>query len=231
MIIDFHSHVLPGVDDGSRDYEMSQKMLTESSNQGISIQVATPHFYAHRMKPEAFFNKRQRAYDEIKGTAEKLGIDLRLGAEVAFFRGMHEWDSLEKYCIDGTNLLLVEMPFDQWSPKDLDTIEGLMYSGVRPIIAHLERFFEYQKNKDILYDLLDIEPIIQFNCEDLLKVFKKGKILKYIKECNNVILGSDCHNMDKRRQNLLDGRKVIEKKLGIEILNQIDDFGAGLLVK
>ncbi len=228
-VIDFHSHVLNNIDDGSKSLEMSIEMLTESKKQGIDIQIATPHFYAHKMNPESYLVKRAEAYSVLKEEAGKLGIELLLGSEVAFFRGMSEWEFLEEFCITGTKLLLIEMPFRQWTSRDIDAIEELQYRGVRPVIAHLERFIPFQKKKDCINELINMDVIIQFNCEDLLDFWKRGKLLKLIANNDNVILGSDCHNVSTRVQNLGLGRELIAKKLGNECLARIDKFGSSLL--
>ncbi len=229
MIIDFHSHVLPGIDDGSKNLDMSIEMLKASKNQGISIQVATPHFYAHRMKAENFFEKRDKAHEELQPKVEAIGIDLKLGAEVAFSRSMSEWDNIRDFTIQGTDLILIEMPFDQWTSKERDVLSDIKDLGLRPILAHVERFISYQKNKSAWDDILDMGLIYQFNCEDLLSFIRRGKVLKLIDSLDNVILGSDCHNITTRVQNLQDGRSVIEKKLGVEELNRIDEYSESLL--
>lgn len=229
-IIDFHSHVLFKIDDGSKSLEMSTEMLKASKEQGVNIQIATPHFYADKMHSASFFERRSRAYDALRGIASDLGIDLRLGAEVAFFRGMREWAEVEKFMISGTNLLLIEMPFDQWKSKDISVIEELINQGVHPVIAHLERFFSYQKDKEALEELLDMNITVQFNCENLGRFFKRGKVLKSIDSMSNVVLGSDCHNVTNRVQNIKMGRDIIEAKLGFGKLVEIDDYGYSLLV-
>lgn len=60
-MIDFHSHILPGVDDGSKNVEMSLEMLRASAAQGVTDICLTPHFYAERNTPEKFLEKRRRA--------------------------------------------------------------------------------------------------------------------------------------------------------------------------
>lgn len=229
MIIDFHSHVLPKIDDGSKDIEMSSEMLKASKEQGVSIQLATPHFYAHKMKADSFFEKREKAYAELSPIAKEIGIDLRLGAEVAFSRSMSQWDNIRDFTIKDTDLILIEMPFTQWTNKERDELINIQEMGLKPILAHLERFISYQKDKQTWDDILDLGLIYQFNCEDLLSFMRRGRVLKLIDSLDNVILGSDCHNITTRVQNLQDGRSVIEKKLGAELLIQIDEYSESLL--
>ena len=70
MIVDFHSHVLPGIDDGSRSVEESLVMLKRMQDQGIAAVVATPHFYASHHFPEEFLERRERAKLKILQAAK-----------------------------------------------------------------------------------------------------------------------------------------------------------------
>ena len=65
-VIDFHSHILPNIDDGSKDINMSVEMLKRSKQQGIDVIVATPHFYADSNTIEHFLNKRARALEQLE---------------------------------------------------------------------------------------------------------------------------------------------------------------------
>lgn len=231
MIVDFHSHVLPRIDDGSKNLEMTTAMLKESKKAGVQIQVVTPHFYADQMIPDRFLEKREKAFMETYPIANRLGIKLIRGVEVAFIPNMSEWNDLDKLCIEGTNLLLIEMPFAQWKKKDIDEISNLTYRDVRPVIAHFERFVPYQKDRSSIDRLIEMNLIYQFNCENLLSFFSRGKQLKLMNECDNVVLGTDAHNMDSRKPNLKQGREVIKKRYGEDYLRIIDDYSSQLLAK
>lgn len=65
MIIDCHTHLLPGIDDGAKDLSTSLEMLNEEKKQGVDYVIATPHFYANRDKMEKFIDRRERAYSEV----------------------------------------------------------------------------------------------------------------------------------------------------------------------
>ena len=66
MPIDFHTHILPGIDDGSRNVEMSLRMLAAQREQQVDEIVATPHFYAQKDSVEEFLLRRQRSYEKLK---------------------------------------------------------------------------------------------------------------------------------------------------------------------
>ena len=71
-MIDWHSHILPGIDDGSRDVSESLALIEKLSEQGVDTVVATPHFYADDNSVDAFLEKRNKAYEAmLNGTPRK----------------------------------------------------------------------------------------------------------------------------------------------------------------
>lgn len=227
-IIDFHSHILPGVDDGSVSLEMSDAMLNMAKHQGVAVQVLTPHFYASRMTPEQFFTNRDYAYEKLLPVANKNKVLTRVGAEVAYFRNMHEADILDKLTIDRTRVLLIEMPFDQWTGKEVNTLEGIIRRGFYPLLAHLDRYISFQKDNEALEEILDMQVISQINCESLDSFFKRNKVLKTIGS-RAFVLGTDAHNLKNRAPNIDVGREVIRRKIGEDALKKVDILGNGLL--
>ena len=228
-IIDFHSHILPGIDDGSKNTDMSREILTACKDQGIEVQVATPHFYASHNTPERFLEKRDASYEKIRPIAEDLGIELLKGSEVAFFRGMADSKALDSLLIGDTDLLLLEMPFRQWTENDLNEIKRIKQRGIQTILAHIERFSSYQKDKGPYYDVLDMGLIVQVNAEALLSLGSRAKAIKLFKDGTAKLLASDCHNLSSRPQNLKAGRDILAKKLGAQFLDEMDDLGEQLL--
>lgn len=228
-IIDFHAHILPGIDDGSRDAAMSEQMLRQCAVQGIDTVIATPHFYADRETLEHFLKKRASACDRIRDAAKSQRICLLCGAEVAFFSGMGTAQGMEKLTVADTPLLLLEMPFRPWTPEDLKEVRTLIRRGLTPVMAHLERFYPYQKNRRIFDELYSLPVLVQVNAEALLHWKTKGLALKLFREEKAHLLGSDCHNTGSRPQNLAAGRKIIEQKLGRQRLDQMDRLGREVL--
>lgn len=228
-IIDFHSHILPGIDDGSRDAAMTAQMLQSASAQGIRTIVATPHFYADSTTIERFLRHRQRALDEVQEIAARNQIRIVCGAETAFFSEMSRAENLELLCFNNTNLIMVEMPFRGWTARDLREIEMLLRRGLRPVIAHLERFYQFQTDKGMIPELLDMPVYIQINAGCLLHWNRRRQAIKLFKDGQAHLLGSDCHNISTRPENLAEGRAVLEKKLGRQALRRIDRLGKTLL--
>ena len=101
MVTDFHSHILPGVDDGSASVEESIAMLRAMAQQGIEHVVATPHFYPQYQTPEAFLHKREAAEQQLRREMENYTDlpRLTMGAEVYFFHGISQTNCLKELTI------------------------------------------------------------------------------------------------------------------------------------
>lgn len=224
-MIDFHSHILPGIDDGSDSLEMTEQMLKMCEAQGILTVAATPHFYPDRMTLERFLEKRDMACDRIAALAAAHKIRLLPGAEAAFFTGMGKAEGMARLTIGATSLLLVEMPFRQWRDSDLLEIERLTARGLKPIIAHIERFYPYQKDRRVLEKVYSLPVLVQVNAEALLSWKTRRLALKLFREGKAQLLASDCHNVSVRPPNLAAAREVLGKKLGQEWLERVEWMG------
>lgn len=238
-MIDFHTHILPGIDDGSRDMDMTIRMLEAEREQGVTHICATPHFYAHRRSVEYFLERRDRALAAVKeAMSERSGLSIIFsGAEVLYFRGIAEAELLPKLCLEGTDILLLEMPFGQWAGEMVKAVETIIKKRkLHVVLAHVERYLRFQKDKTAWEQILDMPLTLQLNAESFinagsfLRPSKEHKLcLQLLAERDNCILGSDCHNMTDRKPNLAEAMAVIEKKLGEVRLETIDHYMEGLL--
>ena len=112
-MIDFHSHILPGIDDGSENVETSLQMIAALKEQGVDTICATSHFYATERTPQRFLFRREEAFEALKASLPADAPKILLGAEVLYFPGIAHMEELPELCLEGTNLLLLEMPFER----------------------------------------------------------------------------------------------------------------------
>ena len=100
-LIDFHSHILPGIDDGSKALEMSIQMLRMEAQQGIGHVVATPHFYPQYDTPERFLRRRAAAEIALREEMQKHTDlpALSVGAEVYYFSGISDSEGISESLI------------------------------------------------------------------------------------------------------------------------------------
>ena len=224
-MIDFHTHILPGIDDGSRDIGMTCEMLGIEHSSGVDRIVLTPHFYASRISIEDFLLRRDQSLESvIQATADLNRLDLLTGAEVYFFPGMGSAAKLKELCVSGTDVILIEMPFEQWTQSTLQELQAVIRrQKLHVVLAHVERYVEFQKDKRIWEQVLKLPVTIQINCGSFLKGWSRRRFcLKMLQEYDNVIIGSDCHNLTTRPPNMGEAREVIGKKLGQGRLDLLD---------
>lgn len=228
-MIDFHCHLLPNVDDGSSSVDESLKILERLSEQTVELVVATPHFIANNESVESFLHRRQKAYQTL---AEYLydGLpDIRLGAEVEFYEGISNLEGLNKLCIEGTNILLIEMANTKWTKFVINELYRLVSLGnIQIMLAHVERCL-YMQDPDIVDYLLSSGVIMQSNASHFIRTFTKRKACKNLR--NNIIhvLGSDSHNMTSRPPRIKEALDVIEKKLGTEAVEHLNRISKDII--
>lgn len=219
-MIDFHAHFLPGIDDGAKKPTESVEMLRELSRQNVKMVVASPHFYVDEGSIDDFCRRRERSIKKMLTELEKSGGEIpsvAVGAEVFFFPTIASLGGLEKLCIKGTNYMLLELPFEKWSPRVMDGVYRLITnSGIIPVIAHINRYISYGNNISLAYQLKDMGAVIQINAEFFNSLKTRRKAVSYFKNSAADVLGSDCHNMAVRAPEIGKAAEYFQKKLGEE---------------
>ena len=224
MITDFHTHVLPGVDDGSASVEESLALLQMEAEQGIGQVVATPHFYANHDTPERFLQRRERAEATLREalTGKPDMPELFMGAEVYFFPGMSDSDALNELTIHKKRYILLEMPFTEWTNQVYREIEAIhRKQGLIPVIAHVDRYIAPMRTFGIPERLSDLPVLVQANASFFLKMSTRGMAMRMLSRGQIHLLGSDCHNLTTRKPNLGEALRRIESRLGREAVDRI----------
>lgn len=230
--IDFHSHILPGIDDGSASVEQSIAMLRLEAEQGIIHVVATPHFYARHNTLDRFLMKRDRAEVQLREAMTKYdGMpEISVGAEVYFFRGISESDLLPQLTIGGKSCILIEMPGPPWKDEMFRELELIWHRwGITPVIAHVDRYISPFRTYGIPQRLTQLPVMVQANAGFFLNKGTQRMALRMLKQDQIHLLGSDCHNLNDRKPNLGEAMQQIEHRLGPEVLEQIGRCGRALL--
>lgn len=202
MIVDFHTHILPGMDDGSADPAESAAMLAEEARQGVDLVVLTPHFYATENSPRQFLARRSAAYQRLMQVIRPEFPQLRLGAEVQYFEGMSRAESLDALRVEGTPLLLLEMPFSNWSGRTVSEVLELNdRQGMQVVLAHVERYLSMQR-EEVWRTFAENGVLMQASASAFRSWGKRRKIRSMMRDGMIQFFGSDCHNMDDRPPNL-----------------------------
>lgn len=217
MIIDVHSHILPGVDDGAKNMRETEKMLLQAARQGIKAIVATPHYDAGG--GERKYIKCQNSFEETQKHIEEcdLPIKLYLGNEIYYSESIIE--ELQKgyiHTMNGTKYILVEFPLY----ADFDYIEralrNLQYAGYWPIVAHIERYESLRKVEKVRA-LVEMGICIQVNQRSLLnkkRLLIRLFCLKLMKERLVHLLATDSHDSKLRKPEFKECFEYLDKKIG-----------------
>lgn len=189
-MIDMHTHIIFGVDDGSEDLEMSKNILNDELKYDVKTVVLTPHL-----------NENSKVIDLIKERyeilkKEEIGINILLGSEIYYYKNMiDDLDNKRLLTFNNTKYILVEFSTRVETPI-VDILNDLMVSGYKPIIAHIERY-PYLKYDEII-ELHNMGVLIQVNSKTFgEKIFKK-MLKKMVKDNLIDLVASDCHNLDNR---------------------------------
>lgn len=228
-MIDFHSHVLPGMDDGSRNVEESIAMLRLLSQQGVDTVVATPHFYANDESVSEFVARRGNAFEKLEGSLAPDVPKILLGAEVKYYEGISRLENLESLRVQNSKLLLLEMPSKRWTEYVIrELIDIACNVKYIPVLAHVERYLKYQ-NLSVIKQLLNAGVLFQFNSSFIYGTFTRLIALGLFKNQTIHFLGSDCHNMTDRPPDIGKAYEIIEKKLGRDFTGAFDNFAKNFL--
>lgn len=224
MLVDFHTHILPGIDDGSRRVDLSVKMLERLHAQGVDYCMLTPHYYQTKEPIENFIRRREESFRVLKGSYDESRSPLlSLGAEVHLSHGLSDVD-LSPLCMGNSNVMMVEFPMDKLQYWMMDEIEHIAFEqNIVPMIAHVDRLFANYKDKD-LQQLFEFEDFIfQVNNDAFLSVKKRFKLMKYFEDWRSFVVGSDTHDMEKRSPNF---DKAVKRMTSVPLGNKIAEVVA-----
>lgn len=230
-MVDFHTHILPGIDDGSIDPDMSVEMLMAGIAQGVDIFVFTPHFNALRCSPEEFLEIRRDSYASLQTAMNEAEIETKifLGCECYYVPNLVKLDNLKALCIEGTNVLMLEPAGAELGNdffRDLDYLVERRRLDV--VIAHVERYINVFNAVNTINKLRECGAYIQSNAHFFTgsrsrmakNLYKKGLI---------DVLGSDCHNMTDRAPDIKYAAAEMIKAYGIEKFREFENIAYELL--
>ena len=231
LLADFHTHCLPGIDDGAEDVATAKAMLKAVADQGIETVVATPHFYWGDHRVSSFLERRAAAVAALQPHMAGLP-KLKLGAEVLLREGISQVD-LRPLCLEGTDVLLVELPFMRAPGWLLEELENIAYNQqITIMLAHLDRYMPWYSTERIesLLDLPDV--IVQLNADSLADRRFIKDLNKWLPDTPRLVLGSDMHDTKERAPMLEDAMTRMEKKrFGRDWLEQMESTTRELLTE
>lgn len=220
-MIDFHSHILPGIDDGSRSIEQTIRMLKEAKEAGFTKIISTSHYM------EGYYESDEAERTELLNEVQKniSGIELYLGNEIYITNNMVKLiENKQASTINNSKYVLFEFPLSAKSMNDKEVVYRLIENGFVPVIAHPERYSYVQDNPEYIEELAEMGALFQANYGSIIGMYgkKAEKTLKKLLK-NDLIrfFGSDSHRIDQVYTKMPKILKKLHKVLSDE---EIEEF-------
>lgn len=226
VMTDLHCHLLPAVDDGAENEAEALELLRAQYQSGVRNIALTSHFDCERDQLDGFLRRRAASFDRLRreiyhssGPLEEL--QLRLGAEVAFSPNLCRIQ-VERLCLEGTPVLLLELPGERLPLYFEETVRQILGWGITPLIAHVERYPYVLERLSMLCDWIDWGCYVQVNGGSLLKSGKNSRLLMDLIRWNLIhVAASDAHHLSSRPPNLKQAMEQVERALGAETAQRL----------
>lgn len=217
---DLHSHLIPGIDDGSKSMEMTIDLLKRFVALGYKKVVTTPHVMSDYYKntPEIILGGLEKVRVAI--AKENLPIEIEAAAEYYLDFHLRELIKEKKLLTFGDNYVLFELSFTAEPPGVQDMIFEMVMEGYKPILAHVERYPFYFDDFALLEDLKERGCVLQLNLNSLSGQYgpQVKKMAEQVIDRDLIdVVGSDCHHMGHLE--MLDGlrsnphlHKIVQKE-------------------
>lgn len=215
-MIDLHSHILPGLDDGAPDLAASVSMARFAAADGVHTMVATPHVREDFPYPLGEIHSRTAQLNEAlrsRGT----GLRVIKGAEVAVSKLLDLDDStLGSLCLGDGPYVLVESPYQRATDLFEQSLFDLQVRGFQAVLAHPERSPSFQRHPDRLATLVERGVLCSITSASM-----SGRFGNTVQRFTRVLferglvhdVASDAHDSTKRPPGLLAGFRVLEREL------------------
>jgi len=215
-MIDIHSHILPSIDDGSINVEMTLKMLRNAERDGIKEIVATPHYWLEY--GEATIAEVKVLVEEISSIIKSEGINLKIysGQEIYYTENIIQYYIEGKIgTINDSRYMLIEFPMHKLNVNITDVLYELQIRDIVPIIAHPERYRDLIEKPVLINRFISEGYLFQVNSGSI-----EGKFGENVKKTAEIFLtnriynfiGSDAHNIKNRNTGLSNATIALSKK-------------------
>lgn len=221
-MIDIHSHILPGIDDGAQTIEDSIKMAKTAVNEGITSIIATPHH-----KNNQFNNLKSSILtkvNELNSVLKQENIPLTVlpGQEVRIYgEVIEDYNKEEILTLNHTKYLFIEFPSSSVPRYAERLLYDLQTEGIIPIIVHPERNKELQEKPDLLYQFVKSGALTQVTASSVVGYFGKNvkKFSEQLIEYNLThFIASDAHNIHNRTFKMAEALDMIEANYGMDYI-------------
>lgn len=205
-MIDIHSHILPGIDDGSDDWEMSLSMAKQACLSGTKYMFATPHYIHGRYASDRYVVTKLVQEFNFLLNNNNIPLQVHSGQEIFITKSMVEYmDDGDFLPLGGSDYYLVELPMLEIPDYASETLYEATLPGRRIILAHPERYQYVIKDTDVLLPFLQDNILLQMNSGSIIGVFGKKvqkTAIELLKRRMISFIGSDAHGEGSRNTSL-----------------------------
>lgn len=192
MIIDFHAHILPGMDHGCDSVDMALRQLARAARAGVDTVAATSHFYPQAENAAGFLRRRDEAMRRLQSRLTPTLPRIIPGAEILLFERLEQMEDLNELSLGPAGCLLLELPLSGWRDALYDTAEAINHRcGGKAVLAHVERY-----RPERIERLFELGLHGQLNAAALSRLTGRRRLYQWIDAGHIVALGSDTHGLD-----------------------------------
>ena len=211
LFVDCHSHVAPSGDDGAKSLADGLELCDLAAASGTAILFATPHVWPHLPLTEDREREIRRAYERLKARAR---LELRLGFELTPAPPLLREDPA-RYVLEGTDDVLVEMPFPGPASDLVELAEHIELAGLTPLVAHPERTEPIRERPELAHELAQRWPL-QVNASSLIG--RHGEEIeelawRFVEAGDVAVVASDGHRL-ARPARLDEAYELVRARVG-----------------
>lgn len=195
-MLDFHTHLLPAVDDGSRTPAESSELMTALNDLGFDGVVLTPHFYPYKEAMHDFVKRRDEAFSAFEKTGSEK-MTLYTGCECFLHEYLFHAEDISPLCLAGTPYLMIELSYRREDGENMLKMTDKLVSAynVTPVLAHIERYPYIMKDERFLLKFIELGCLAQTNLKSFSDFFLKKKLADYLNKGYINFLGTDTHRL------------------------------------
>lgn len=197
--VDLHSHLIPGIDDGSPNMDTTMELIEKFIALGYKKLITTPHIMIdfYKNTPEIILN----GLKDVREAIHEKGWDIEIEAAAEYYTDEYFLEVIEKkeLLTFGNNYVLFEMSFLQESPHLGEAIFQMQLAGYKPVLAHVERYPYWYKSYEKYEEMRDKGVLLQLNINSLTGFYSPDcrKAAEHMIDQDLFdFVGSDCHHMN-----------------------------------
>lgn len=234
-MIDFHTHILPNVDDGSKSVEETFNLIKEAKSVGFDSIISTSHYIEEYY--EVGVQERQTWINAISDALKKENIDvnLYLGNEVYFSPNIIKLlEENKATTINNTDYILFEFPMNVKPMNIYDVVYEMLQNKLIPVLAHPERYSFVQKDPDMICELMETGVLMQCNYGSIIGQYgERAQVIARKLFENNMVhfLGTDVHRQNSVYPNVPRALEEIEAIIGKDKLYEITTMNPGWVLE